>query len=191
MLLLVGGAGCSYFHTMYFERMDRGEVRIDRFRLTPRIFAYQDLKCPGDTPEDRDFVVSIRVEDIRSHTINYTWQAEQVTIDSLADDFLREVSSVFIVDSLVFHQTPHADERILMFPDQANFSPRREDFFTLQFGYADIPLETTRLRVVLHVSRLGPSNPRPSPDSAVWLMNRVEIHDRGLNMFRDNMRGYE
>jgi len=136
-------------------------------------------------------VVSVRVEDAASQTTGVSWQSEQATIDSLADAFLDSVAAVFIVDSLVLHQTPDDNERILLSPDCDNFAPRREDYFTLRFGNVDIPLETARMRVVLHVTQPGSSESKAAPDSAVWLMERVESEFRGLMVFRNNVRGYE
>ena len=80
---------------------------------------------------------------------------------------------------------------LLTRPDRDNFAPRREDYFTLRFGNVDIPMETVRMRVVLHVTRPGSSKSETAPDSAVWLMERVESELRGLMFFRDNVRGYE
>lgn len=190
-LLLTASVGCSYYYNRYFERADLNEVRIDRFRLMPRIFAFQDKKGVYEQLKDYDFVVSVRVEDATSQTTGVSWQAEQATIDSLTDAFLDSVAAVFVVDSLVFHQTPDDNERILLSPDRDNFAPRREDYFTLRFGNVNIPLETVRMRVVLHVTRPGSSESETAPDSAVWAMERVESELRGLMAFRDNARGYE
>ncbi len=51
--ILISGSGCSYYHSRYFERSNASEVRIDRYRLAPRIFTYVDNKDPIlDMPVD-------------------------------------------------------------------------------------------------------------------------------------------
>lgn len=190
-VIIMIGAGCANFHTRYFARAEQSEVRLDRFRLSPRLFAFQEKKGLLEELKDHPFVVSIRLEDTQAPKSDVEWKDGQTVIDSLADVFLQTVRNVFVVDSLVFHQTPDNNDRIHLLPDRENFSPRRENFLTLKFDKVKIPLETTRIRAVLHVSRQASASLGTGSDSAVWLMDRVDTLDRGMNMFRDQVRGYE
>lgn len=187
VLTLVGLCACSTFHTRYFQSLDASEVRLGRFRLAPRVFAYQDEKTGSERVAHGVFTVTVRVEDAASAIGNYEWQAGQAAIDSLATKFLQEVSNEFVVDSLVLHQIPGLRPPIILRPDSANYSPRRENFLTLRFGETEIMPAIEDLRVVLHVTRPGLP---PVADSAVFMMVRVEREDRGLMMFKDNVHGY-
>lgn len=191
IVIIIVGAGCATFHTRYFARSEQSEVYIDRFRLTPRIFAFQEKKGLLEDLKDHPFAVSIRLEDTQVSKSDVKWRDGQAHIDSLADEFLRVVKSTFLVDSLVLHQTPDDNDRIHLLPDRDNFSPRRENFLTLKFNEVNIPLTTTRIRAVLHVNRQASASLGTGPDSAVWLMDRVDTLERGIDMTRDQVRGYE
>jgi hypothetical protein len=186
-LALVSLCACSTFHTRYFQRLDSSEIRLGGFRLLPRVFAYQDEKSGSERVLKGVFTVTMRVEDAASAIGDYEWQLGQAATDSLAEEFLQEVTDEFIVDSLMLHQIPGQDLPIRMMPDLFNYAPRREDFLTLHFGEAEIPILTEGLRVVLHVTLPGPL---PVADSAIFMMTRVEREDRGLMMFKDNVHGY-
>jgi len=186
-LILVCLCACSTFHTRYFQRLDSSEVRLGRFRVSPRIFAYQDEKSVSARVVKGVFTVTMRVEDASSAIGHYEWQEGQSAIDSLAEMFLREVTEEFAVDSLVLHQIPGSRPPIILRPDSVNFSPRRENFLTLHFGETAITPATEGLRVVLRVTRPGLP---PVADSAVFMMVRVESEDRGLMMFKNDVQGY-
>ena len=178
---------CSTFHTRYFQRIDNSEVRLGRFRLLPRIFAYQDEKTGSERVVKDVFTVTMRVEDAESAIDEYEWQAGQAAIDSLAEEFLTEVTDEFVVDSLTLHPIPLLSSSLQLIPDSANYSPRRENFLTLRFGETAIPSAAEGLRVVLHVTHPGLP---PTADSVIFMMVRVESEDRGLMMFKDKVRGY-
>ena len=187
VLVLVTFCACSTFRTRYFQRLDSSEIRLGGFRLLPRVFAYQDEKSGSERVLKGVFTVTLRVEDAASAIGDYEWQLGQAATDSLAEKFLQDVTDEFVVDSLMLHQIPGHSPPLRMMPDLFNYAPRREDFLTLHFGEAEIPIFTEGLRVVLHVTRPGPS---PVADSAIFMMTRVEREDRGLMMFKDNVHGY-
>ena len=193
VLLAIGAAllttvcACSTFHTRYFQRIDNSEVRLGRFRLLPRIFAYQDEKSGTARVVKGAFTVTMRVEDAESAIDEYEWQAGRAAIDSLAERFLREVTDEFVVDSLTLHPIPALSPSLKLIPDSANYSPRREDFLTLRFGETAIPSAAEGLRVVLHVTHPGLP---PTADSVIFMMMRVESEDRGLMIFKDKAHGY-
>ena len=186
-LTLFSLCACSTFHTRYFQRLDSSEVRLGRFSLAPRIFAYQDEKSVSARVVKGVFTVTMRVEDAASEIGGYEWQAGRAEVDSLADKFLGEVADEFVADSLVLHQIPSSRPPIVLRPDSVNYSPRRENFLTLRFGETEIMPATEGLRVVLHVIRPGLP---PVADSLVFMMVRVEREDRGLMMFKDKVHGY-
>lgn len=187
VLVLLSLCGCSVYMSRYFERADTNEIRLDQYRLLPRIFAYQEEKTSSPRVSRGTFTVTIRVEDVASSIDEYEWRYGQYATDSLADRFLRQVEEKFVVDSLKLSQSPGSNASIKLLPDRTNYSPRREDFLTFRFGETVIPRETEALRVVLYVTRPGPS---PILDSTVFPMRRVEIEDKGLIMFRENVHGY-
>jgi len=186
-LVLLGLCGCSVYMTRYFEREDDNEIRLDQYRLRPRIFAFQEEKVSGPRVARGTFTVTIRLEDTASSIEEYEWRYGQKAIDSLADRFLQQVTDKFVVDSLVLNQSPGSDPPLVLFPERTNYSPRREDFLTLRFGETVVQRVTERLRAVLYVTRPGPP---PTADSAVFPMRRYEVEDKGLLMFREHVHGY-
>ena len=189
LILLVLGAGCTY-RTLYFERPIASEdTYVDRYLIRPRVFSYKELEQHPTVPNLKGFSVSIRIEDTEVVPSPEDWRQDTALIDSLADAFLAQVSSVFAVDSLVLHQMPGESERILLIHDGQGFSPRRDYYFTLQFGTIDIPSTTTWLRIVLHVSRTRAAESRVL-DSVVWSMRKIEREAKGLKGMRDNIQGY-
>jgi hypothetical protein len=186
-LVLLCLCACSTFYTRYFQRLDSSEIRLGGFRLSPRIFAYQEEKTGSPRVLKGVFTVTVRVEDAESAVGDYEWQAEQTVIDSLAEKFLQKVVGDFVVDSLVLHQIPGSRPPIILKPDSINYAPRRENFLTLRFGETEITSTTEGLRVVLHVTR--PERP-PVADSAVFMMVRVEREERGLMMLKNKVHGY-
>jgi hypothetical protein len=178
---------CTTFHTRYFQRIDTSEVRIGRFRLLPRLFAFEDEKSGSARVAKGVFTVTVRVEDTESAIEEYEWQAGQAVIDSLAETFLRDVTDEFVADSLKLHPIPDLGPSLKLIPDTTTCSPRRENFLTLRFGETAIPSSAEGLRVVLHVTHPGLP---PTPDSVVFMMARVESEERGLMMFQDKVRGY-
>ena len=186
-VVLAGLGACSTFHSRYFQRIDTSEVRLGRFRVLPRIFAYQDEKAGSGRVVKGVFTVTVRVEDTVAQEGEYAWQPGQAATDSAADMFLQEWTDEFGVDSLALHPIPALSRSIILKHDVANYAPRREDYLTLRFGETAIPLAAEGLRVVLHVTRPGLP---PRADSAVIMMMRVESEERGLMMFRDKVHGY-
>jgi len=178
---------CSTFHTRYFQRIDTSEVRLGRFRLLPRIFAYQNEKSVSERVINGAFTVTFRVEDTTSRGDEYEWQTGQAAIDSLAERFLEDVTDEFVVDSLLIHPIPSQSPSLKLIADTANYAPRREDFLTLRFGETIIPPSAEGLRVVLHVTHPGLP---PVADSVIFMMARVESEERGLMMFKDKAHGY-
>ncbi|MEW5794931.1 MAG: hypothetical protein AB1772_01095 [Candidatus Zixiibacteriota bacterium] len=200
---------CSVYRSRYFQRVDNEEVRLDSFRISPRIFAFKDEKAGSARAVKGTFTVTVRVEDALANPEDQLWQSGQAVIDSLADRFLDRVTAVFVVDSLVLHEIPSTrieydsvglDEvemhvlddgppfhRLLLQPDRRNYSPRRETFLTLKFGETVLGETTAAVRAVLHVTR--PGSPHPA-DSAVFLMSRVDSEGKGLMMFRESVQGY-
>jgi hypothetical protein len=187
---LVMATGCTYYHSLYFERSNKTDVRIDRFRVTPRIFAYQDQKSSSKMLEPEPFSVTVRVEVLDYDGKPESWKAGQDVIDSVSDEFLAEAAEVFTVDSLVLHQIGPENEQFLLIHDRDNLSPRRENYFTLRFGNIDLPPTTKRLRTVLHYSRHHDSG-ETVQDSVFWVNNRVMKSRQGIKLGRDTVRGYE
>ncbi|MCX6835554.1 MAG: hypothetical protein NTW07_10565 [candidate division Zixibacteria bacterium] len=186
-LVLVGLCACSTFHTRYFERLDNSEVRLGRFCLAPRIFAFQSETSFSSRVVKGVFTVTMRVQDAESAVGDYDWKAGQDAVDSLAEKFYQKVTDEFVPESLILYQIPGSRPPIVLKPDSVNFSPRREDFLTFRFGETEIAPVVEGLRVVLHVIRPGLP---PVADSAVFMMERVEREDRGLLKFNEKVKGY-
>ena len=185
--LLIALAGCATFRSNYFTLSDDDTPSIDRFHLTPRIFAFKESRVSIGQALSAKHYVTLRVEDPTVKADDESWQQSRAQVDSLADNFLRKVNEVFAIDSLVLHETPSTREHPTLLPDKSNYSPRRENYLTYRFGQIDFPQETIRLRAVLHFTRAGES---PSADSIVYQMWRVTLEERGLLMFKSNTQGY-
>jgi len=183
-------SGCANFHSLYFVRADQRETMIDRFRVTPRIFAYQEKQTADTVGYFAPFSVTVRVEDVASDRELESWKVGQEVINSIADGFLARAREVFTVDSMALHQPPTDNERILLVPDPDNFSPRRDNFFTLRFGEFDLPHETWHLRAVMHYHYRDQSG-RMVQDSVSWEADRVKTSRRGLKLGSSSVRGYD
>ncbi len=183
-------SGCGNFHSLYFVRSDRTETRIDRYRLTPRIFAYQEMQTTSKTAHLQPFAVTVRVDDVVSEPALESWRVGQDVINSASDGFLARAREVFVVDSFALHQVDTDNERLVLIPDSANFTPRRENYFTLRFGDIELPPETGRLRAVLHYARVDDAD-IPVGDSVVWTTDLVKTSRRGVRLGASTIRGYD
>ena len=185
--LLAGLAGCATFRSNYFTLTEDDATTIDRFRLTPRIFAFKEARVSYTQARAAKHFVTLRIEDPTIESNDESWRQSSEQISGLADGFLRTVTDIFVIDSLVLHETPGDGESRALLPDRSNYSPRRENYLTFRFGQIDFPATTVRLRAVLHFTRAGDP---PAADSVVYQMWRVALEERGLLMFESHTQGY-
>jgi len=186
-VLAVGMCSCITYRSSYFVPSNERPVFIDRFRLTPRVFAFKESRVTSERVIKGAYSITIRVQDSTTDLEHYEWRLTEQQTDSLADRFLQQVSAVFVVDSLLLHEIPGEPRPMVLLPDTKSYAPRRENFLTLKFGEITLPREAMRLRAVLHVTR--PGLPLTA-DSAVFQLGRIELEDRGLLMFDNQTQGY-
>lgn len=187
-ILVLLATGCTY-RSLYFQPTGTVDQHFDEYRVRPRVFSHRESEEKLEALASRGFSVSVRIEDTTAQPLDEAWPAQPRVVDSMANAFLEQVSSRLQVDSLVLHPTPEDSERILLIHDGKSFTPRREAYFTLQFGNIGIPEAASSLRMVLHVSRLIGSG-TPTADSAVWSLDRIEHEGKGVQLGRTNIHGY-
>ena len=182
---------CTTYHSRYYYQPTPKPQCFGDVCIAARAFSYQDE--PGGDMDQwlaRDsFYVSFRVSD---ETIELTDEdlrksREERQVD--AEIFRREVLKLFVVDSLVLRDG--SDERIrAMIPDTARYLPQAANTFTLSFGWIKLPMTVRELRAMMFLTRLD-LGATPQADSARFDMHREEFHDRGVDLMRDNVRGWE
>ncbi len=181
--------GCSYYQSRFFELYAAADARIGQFNLAPRIFACQDEAIVLGDSTCNDYSVSIRVREGSGEANTDDWQQDPKLIEGLSDDFMKKVADVFRADSLVLG-SPGETEPIRLLPETDRYSPRRHNYFTLRFGSVDVTSWVGQLRLVLYVSVKNASD-HYVPDSVIWPMMPIDTTDYGLDMLRNQVRGYE
>ena len=74
--------------------------------------------------------------------------------------------------------------------DTARYIPQTANYLTISFGYLCVANSVAYLRAVMHITRFD-RGPMPQPDSAVFDFVRKEYHDKGIQLFREDVKGYD
>jgi len=190
LALVLLAQGCATYHSRYYYQPVPAPRCFDDVCIAARAFSYQDEKGNDEEWLARDsFYVSFRVSDealkLTDEDIYKTPEERRADADAFRKLFFDE----FTVDSLVLRG--NTGGRLIALPlDTSRYTPQAANTFTLSFGWVKLPTSVTRLRAVMHLRRSDDEMTRVS-DSAVFDMDREEFHDKGVQLLRDNVRGYE
>lgn len=192
LVLVLLAQGCTVYNSRYYYQDPPRPQCTAGVCITPRIFAYQNQH--GDSLEWKaidSFQVSFRITDTTYHPSDEELRKAPDERRAEAAAYQQRVFSSFKVDSLVFQNRDKAMGRLQAdLPDTTRYVPQAANYLTVHFGYIHIADTVTGLRAVLHLTRLDPRVSSLS-DSVVFDLIREEYHDKGVQMLRDNVRGYE
>jgi hypothetical protein len=189
-LVLVLVQGCATYHSRYYYQPRPTPRCIGTVCVAARAFSYQDEKGNDAKWLTRDsFYVSFRVADesVKLTDEDLHKSPEERQVDAKA--FRMRVSSTFAIDSLVLRDGALTRLRVLA-PDTSRYTPQAANTFTVNFGWVKLPVTVSHLRTAMYLTRfdLGDS---PESDSLLFDMDREESHEEGVELLRDNVRGYE
>ena len=184
--------GCAVYNSRYYYQDPPRPHYIAGLSIAPRVFAYQNQH--GDSAEWKEvdsFQVSFRITDTTFRPVDVDLHKTDGERRVDADAFRKRVFSLFRIDSVVFQDRDREMGYLETgLPDTTRYVPQAVNYLTVHFGYINLPDSVGNLRAVVHLMRLDPKL-SSLQDSAVFDLVREEYHKKGVQLFRDNVRGYE
>ena len=190
LALVLLAQGCATYHSRYYYQPVPAPRCIGTICVSARAFAYQNERGNDAKWMAEDtFYVSFRVTDksvaLTDEDIYKTPEERRVD----ADAFRKRIFERLSVDSLILRDGDR--NRLEALPlDTSRYTPQAANTFTLSFGWVKLPVAVTQLRATMYITRLDPGT-TPAADSLLFDMSRVETHEEGVELLRDNVRGYE
>jgi|GEM_PF-4306360 len=189
-MVLLLAQGCATYHSRFYYQPEPTPRCFGDVCIAARAFSYQDEKGDSEKWLARDsFYVSFRVSDESIKLTDDDLRKSEEERRQDIDAFRQRVFRSFVVDSLVLRDNSQVRLMSLRL-DTARFAPQAANTFTLNFGWVKLPESVTRMRAIIHLNRLD-GGAAPLPDSALFVMDREEYHEKGVELLRDNVRGYE